>query len=78
MTLFLAEPSCQRALQLVSKLTSHGDDRTLEKATLNYDTIQTTRIPDSVRTSHFFGPARSESGPVFGLLLTYMDCEGQT
>ena len=60
------------------KLMGRGDKRTLEKELISYDGIRTSQLPSSVRVSRLLGLVRDEMDTVFGLLLTHIDCEGQT
>ncbi len=60
------------------KLMGRGEKHTLEKELMSYDRVRTSQLPSSVRISRLLGLVRDESGTVFGLLLTHIDCGGQT
>lgn len=60
------------------KLMGRGEKRILEKELRSYETIENSKLPNSVRISRLLGLVKDESGTVFGLLLTHIDCHGQT
>lgn len=60
------------------KLMGRGDKSILDKELSSYEKARNSGLPSSVRTSRLLGLVKGESGTVFGLLLTYIDCQGQT
>ncbi|KAM3510837.1 hypothetical protein MY11210_005499 [Beauveria gryllotalpidicola] len=60
------------------KLMGRGERRILEKELRSYETVQNSELPSSVRISRLLGLVKDESDIVFGLLLTYINCQAQT
>ncbi|KAM3505670.1 hypothetical protein MY10362_002822 [Beauveria mimosiformis] len=60
------------------KLMGRGEKRMIESELLNYKRIRTSRLSTSVRISRLLGLVHDDSDTVFGLLLTHIDCKGQT
>ncbi|KZZ95361.1 Protein kinase-like domain protein [Moelleriella libera RCEF 2490] len=60
------------------KLMGRGERRILDKELRSYETIRKSGLPSSVRISRLLGLVKDESDTVFGLLLTHIDCQGQT
>ncbi|KGQ03518.1 hypothetical protein BBAD15_g11240 [Beauveria bassiana D1-5] len=60
------------------KLMGRGDKSILDKELRSYEKARNSGLPSSVRISRLLGLVKDERGTVFGLLLTHIDCQGQT
>lgn len=60
------------------KLTRRGDERSFVNELGKYKSIRDAHLDQSLRISRLLGLVRNESGLVFGLLLTYVDCSRRT
>ncbi|KAI1037610.1 hypothetical protein LB503_009448 [Fusarium chuoi] len=56
----------------------HGDEKSFINELDRYKSIHDAHLDESLRISRLIGLARDDTGRVFGLLLTYIDCGHRT
>jgi serine/threonine protein kinase len=56
------------------KLVGRGDKKLAKRELSNYEKIDDSGLDEELRISRLHGLVRDETGQVFGLLLTYIDC----
>ncbi|EEU37280.1 uncharacterized protein NECHADRAFT_78389 [Fusarium vanettenii 77-13-4] len=60
------------------KLMHRGDKQSLKTELDTYNKIDKTQLDSATRVSRLHGLVRDDSGAIFGLLLTYIDCKNVT
>jgi hypothetical protein len=60
------------------KLIRPGDTRSFVNELGKYRSIRDAHLDESLQTSRLLGLVQNETGPVFGLLLSYIECDRRT